>query len=204
MYTDRLLPHDIEAEESLIGSILIDAESITKISHFLKTEDIYSEKIRWCFQACISVLERMEGINQVSLAHELSLQDKLENIGGIDYLNHLVNIVPTSVHIEEYARIIHRTSIMRRIVQAGSQITNIGFSSQSDTNQALSEAEESIYKIRTDRASRDFEHIREVLDTYLQESSAMQDNTSDRLAPISTGFIDIDKLIGGGLQRSDM
>jgi len=93
---------------------------------------------------------------------------------------------------------------MRRIVQAGSQITNIGFSSQSDTNQALSEAEESIYKIRTDRASRDFEHIREVLDTYLQESSAMQDNTSDRLAPISTGFIDIDKLIGGGLQRSDM
>ena len=204
MYTDRLLPHDIEAEESLIGSILIDAESITKISHFLKTEDIYSEKIRWCFQACISLLERMEGINQVSLAHELSLQDKLENIGGIDYLNHLVNIVPTSVHIEEYARIIHRTSIMRRIVQAGSQITNIGFSSQSDTNQALSEAEESIYKIRTDRASRDFEHIREVLDTYLQESSAMQDNTSDRLAPISTGFIDIDKLIGGGLQRSDM
>ena len=204
MYTDRLLPHDIEAEESLIGSILIDSESITKISHFLKTEDIYSEKIKWCFQACLSLLERMEGINQVSLAHELSLQDKLENIGGIDYLNNLVNIVPTSVHIEEYARIIHRTSIMRRIVQAGSEITNIGFSSLSDTDQALSEAEESIYKIRTDRASRDFEHIREVLDAYLQESSAMQDNTSDRLAPISTGFIDIDKLIGGGLQRSDM
>ena len=92
----------------------------------------------------------------------------------------------------------------RRIVQAGSQITNIGFSNLPDTNQALSEAEESIYKIRTDRASRDFEHIREVLDAYLQESSAMQDSTSDRLAPISTGFIDIDKLIGGGLQRSDM
>lgn len=204
MYAERLPPHDVEVEESLIGSILIDGESITKITSFLKIGDIYSEKNRWCYEACLALFDRNEGINQVSVAHELSIQDRLEGIGGTPYLSHLVQVVPTSVHIEHYARIVHRTSLMRQIIRAGGEIAAIGYEGGPDADAAISRAEEALFKIRSGRGSRDFTHIRDVLDSYMEESAAMQSPGTEHLAPVQTGFADLDKLLGGGLQRSDM
>ena len=123
MYAERLPPHDIDAEESVIGSILIDTEALTRVSHFLKAFDFYSEKNRWCFEACLALFNRSEAINQVTLAHELSLQDHLEALGGTAYLSHLVMVVPTSVHVEHYGRIVQRTSLMRQLIgNSGTQI----------------------------------------------------------------------------------
>ena len=120
-------PHDVDAEEAVIGSILIDGESLTNVTSFLRPTDFYGEKNRWCYQACFALFERGEAINQVTVAHELSLQDRLEPIGGTAYLSHLVLIVPTSVHIEYYARIVQRTSVMRQIIRAGGDIASIGY-----------------------------------------------------------------------------
>lgn len=204
MYAERLPPHDIQAEESVIGSILIDGECISRLTSIIKPTDFYSEKNRWCFEACRSLEDRGEAINQVTVAHELSLHDRLESLGGTAYLSHLVMTVPTSVHAEHYARIVQRTSLMRQLIRVGGDIAAIGYDGGPDADVALSKAEEMLFKVRSGRGSGDFMHIREILDTYMEEASAMHGPDSSHLAPVLCGYPDIDKLLGGGLQRSDM
>ena len=204
MYADRLPPHDVAAEESVVGSILIDGESVTHISGFVKPNDFYTERNRWCYSACLSLLERGEAINQVTVAHELSLEDRLEAVGGSAYLSRLVMVVPTSAHIEHYARIVQRTSVMRQIIRAGGEIATIGYEGAADSDLALSKAEDLLFRIRSGRGSGDFTHLREILDTYMEESAAIHGPEGRYLAPVPTGFTDMDQLLGGGLQRSDM
>ena len=204
MYADRLPPHDIAAEESVIGSILIDGASTNKVTSFLKPGDFYSEKNRWCYAACQDLLSRGEAINQVTVAHELSLQDRLEGVGGTSYLTHLVLTVPTSVHIENYAHIVHRTFIMRQLIQAGGDIASIGYEGGPDSEAALRRAEELLFRVRSGRGTGDFTHIRDILDTYMEESAAMLGPDARHLAPVPTGFAMKDELLGGGLQRSDL
>ena len=203
MYAERLPPHDVDAEESVIGSVLIDGDSLNKIAPFLRSSDFYSERGRWCYDAVLALLERGEPIDQISVAHELSLQDRLEGVGGADYLGHLVAVVPTSVHIEHYGRIVHHASIMRQLIRVGGDIAAIGYESGPDLEESLSRAENLLFRVRSGRGSSDFTHIRDVLDTYIEESSALHDPEFSHLAPIPTGFADFDKLLAGGLQRSD-
>ena len=204
MYAERLPPHDVDAEEAVVGSLLIDGESITRVSSFLKPLDFYREKNRWCYEACLSLFDRSEGMNQVTVAHELSSEGHLEGLGGPSYLSHLVSIVPTSVHIEYYGRIVHRTSILRQLIRAAGDIAAIGYEAGTDVEAALSKAEEQLFRIRTGQGTRDFLHIRDVMDQYMEQSAIIQGGLLERgVAPIPTGFVDIDRLLGG-LQRSDM
>ena len=204
MYADRLLPHDPDAEESVIGSLLIDGEALSRVSSFLKAQDFYVAKCRWCYEACLSLFERGEAINQVTVAHELSLAQRLEDTGGNAYLGHLVRSVPTSVAIEHYAHIVQRTSIMRQLINAAGDIAAIGYDGDSDVESALSKAEEKLFRVRTGRGTRDFIHIRDVLDTYMEETATLDLADVDHLAPVPTGFKQLNDLLGGGLQRSDM
>ena len=126
MVAETLPPHDIEAEESVVGSLLIDSDGIFSIATFLTPGDFYREKNQWAYEACFSLYERNEAIDQVTVAHELEHRGRLEAVGGPAYLSYLVSIVPTSVHIEHYARIVHRMSIMRRLIGAAEQIKAIG------------------------------------------------------------------------------
>ena len=135
MYVDRLPPHDANAEESVIGSILIDGHSLHKISSLIRPTDFYGEKNRWCYEAFLNLAERGEAINQVTVAHELALQERLESLGGSAYLSHLVMVVPTSVHIEYYAGIVQRTSTMRQLIDEGGRIAEIGYL-ESDSDRA--------------------------------------------------------------------
>jgi replicative DNA helicase len=204
LYAERLLPHDPEAEEAVIGSILIDGEAMTKVTSILKPGDFYVAKSRWCFEACVDLFQRQEAINQVTVAHELSLRDRLEDTGGAAYLAHLVRSVPTSVHIEHYARIVQRTSIMRQLIATAGDIATIGYEGAADADHALSRAEEMLFRVRSGQGTRDFVHIREVLDSYMEATATLNLAGDQHLAPVQTGFPDIDKLLGGGMQRSDL
>ena len=204
VYTDRLLPHSVEAEESVIGALLIDNEAFPKITGIVTAEDFYVTKNRWCFEACLALFDRSEAINQVTVAEELVLRERLEEIGGTSYLAHLVRTVPTTIHVEHYAGIVQRTSIMRRLIRTADEIAAIGYEGDADAEAALSKAEDMLYRVRTARSTRDFMHIREVLDQYMEEAASLQAGHDIHLSPIATGFPDLDKLLGGGLQRSDL
>ena len=203
MYAERLLPHDMDAEEAVVGSLLIDGEAITSVTAFLKASDFYREKNRWCYEACLALVNRREAINQVTVAHELGLEGHLEDIGGPSYLSHLVAMVPTSLHIEYYGQIVSRTHMMRQLIRAAEEIATIGYEGAADVDAALSRAESLLFRIRSGQGTRDFVHLREVLDQYMEDSATMQGPLGRGIAPIHTGFNDIDELLGG-LQRSDM
>ena len=140
----------------------------------------------------------------MTVAEELVLRERLEEIGGTSYLAHLVRTVPTTIHVEHYAGIVQRTSIMRRLIRTADEIAAIGYEGDADADAALSKAEDMLYRVRTARSTRDFIHLRDILNEYMEQSASLQSSRDTHLSPIATGFPDLDKLLGGGLQRSDL
>ena len=203
MYAEKLLPHDIEAEEAVIGSLLIDGESVLKVAHFLKPADFYREKNRFCYEASLDLLRRGEAINQVTLAHQLALEEHAEQVGGTAYLSHLVASVPTPLHIEHYGRIVSRTSVMRSLVDASAKISAIGYEGTDDVEEALRRAEDILFRVRSGQPARGFVAIREILDQYMEERAAVTEPLGRTTGPIMTGFDALDDLLGG-LHRADM
>jgi replicative DNA helicase len=204
MYAERLLPHDGAAEQAVIGALLIDGQALTRVASFLKPEDFYLPRMRWCYEACLALFDRSEAINQVTVAHQLSLQERLEELGGAGFLGQMVLSVPTSVHIEHYARIVHRMSMMRRLIDVAGNIAAIGYEGGGDVDAALSQAENLLYGVRSGRAARDFIHIRQVLDQYMEQTAGGRLSFDAKLAPVPTGYKDLDRLLTHGMQRSDL
>ena len=202
MYAEKLLPHNVEAEEGVVGSLLIDEDAILKVVHYLKPIDFYREKNRHCYQACLNLFQRGEAINQITVAHELDVAGHLEPAGGAAYLSHTISIVPTPLHVEHYAQIVSRTSTMRRLVDAAAHISSIGYADTSDVEEAIRRSEQALSQVREGRVGRDFVPIREVFDQYLEERAAPIDSLTAKTA-VMTGFPDLDQLLGG-LQPSDL
>ena len=202
MYAERLLPHDIEAEEAVIGSLLIDSDSFLRVSSLLKPDDFYRERNRSCFSACVDLFQRSEGIDQVTVARELSRTNQLDNIGGMAYLSHLISVTPTSVHAEYYAALIARASVMRKLIGAADKISSLGYEDTDDVDATLRRAEDTLFQVRGAESERGFMPLRQIYDQYLQDVNSA-DVTDINSAPLITGFDDLDQLLGG-IQRSDM
>lgn len=205
MYGDRLPPHDIDAEEAVIGSLLIDGTAIYKVAAFLQTQDFYSEQNQWIYGACLSLSQRDEAINQITVAQELDRQKKLEACGGAAYLSHLISIVPTSLDIEHYAQIVYRLSAMRHLITAGRQIADIGYEASPDVDASLSRAEDTLFRLRHG-APRDFVHIRQVLDKYFETVTPgppAEGGYPEAIPYVLSGFTGLDEFLGG-FQRSDL
>ena len=113
---EKLPPHDIDAEEAVIGSLLIDGTAIYKVVAFLNQQDFYHEQNQWLYGACLSLYQRNEAINQITVAQELNREGKLEACGGAAYLSHLIANCPTPLDIEHYAQIVYRRRIYRGCV----------------------------------------------------------------------------------------
>ena len=203
MYTEKLLPHDIEAEEAVIGSLLIDGDSVMRVTSFLKASDFYREKNRLCYEACLDLFRRGEAINQVTVSHQLAIQEHLEPLGGTAYLSHLISAVPTPVHIEHYGHIVNRTATMRNLIDAAAKISTLGYDDTEDVSATLSQAEGILFRVRSGQPARDFMPLREILDQYMEERATVAEPLGRTGAPILTGFDSLDELLGG-LHRSDM
>ena len=203
MYVERVPPHDLEAEEAVLGSLVIDGEAILKISPFLRSEDFYRDRNRWCYEACLELFRRAEAIDQATIGHELARLNRLEEVGGHAFLSQVAAVVPTSVNIEHYARIVQRTSVMRQVISAAGEIAALGYEDDPDVEATLSRAEDVLFRVRTGRSSRDFIHIREILDKFLEESATVGGALERGVAPITSGFSVMDQLLGG-LHRSDL
>ena len=202
MYAERLLPHDIEAEEAVIGALLIDSDSFIRVSSLIKPDDFYRERNRSCFGACVELFQRSEAIDQVTVARELSRTNQLDNVGGMAYLSHLISVTPTSVHAEYYAQLIARTSVMRKLIDAASRISALGYEDTEDIDSTLRRAEDTLFQVRGAQTERGFMPLRQIYDQYLQDVNSADVSSIDN-APLVTGFNDLDQLLGG-IQRSDM
>ncbi|MFQ6121516.1 MAG: replicative DNA helicase [Dehalococcoidales bacterium] len=205
MYSEKLPPHDLDAEEAVIGSLLIDGTAIHKIASFLKPEHFYHEQNQWLYGACLSLYGRNEAINQITVAQELARQGKLESCGGAAYLSHLISICPTSLDIEHYAQIVYRLSVMRGLISAADQIAAIGYEAGPDVDATLSRAEDVLFRLRQGQGVRDFTHIRQVLDKYFEVTPApeVEGYPREPMPYVLSNFVGLDELLGG-LQRSDL
>lgn len=201
MYAEKLPPHDLDAEEAVIGSLLIDGTTIYKVATLLQPGDFYHEPARWLYEACRALFQRSEAINQITVAQELSRQEKLESCGGAAYLSHLVSVCPTPLDIEQYAQIVYRLSVMRGLIHAGGQIAGIGYESSPDVEASLGQAEHILFKLRRGQGARDLTHIRYVLDRYFEVEPTPE--SGEPMPYVLSSFTGLDEFLGG-FQRSDL
>lgn len=199
---ERLPPHNIEAEQSVLGSLLIDRDAIIRVASYLKTEDFYFSANGTVYQAILDLYNRREPTDFLTLSDELERRNVLDDVGGPGYLSSLLNVVPTAVHVEYYGRIVERTATLRRLIDAGTQIVGIGFQDNLDAVDALDSAEQALFKVSQRRQTKDFQSISDVLDRFFDQLDYLQQNRGE-VVGVPTGFSDLDKLTGG-LQRSDL
>lgn len=208
MAIEKLPPHDIDAEEAVIGSLLIDGDAIHRVASFLQKEHFYHERNRWLYEACLSLYSRPNpvAINQITVAQELTRLDRLEACGGVAYLSHLVAMVPTSVDIEHYAQIVYGLALHRRLIEAARQIEAIGFEADPQDpriESSLSKAEDILFGIRQGQVAGGFVHIRQVLDRYFEVAPPPEGDHAAPITHVLTRFSGLDELLGG-LQQSDL
>lgn len=191
-------PNDIAAEEAVNGSLLIDGKTIYELATFLKPQDFYSEAGKYVYEAALGLFQRGSAINQITVAQELERQQRLEKIGGAAYLTHLISVVPTSLDAEHYARIVYNLSVSRLLINAGTQISDLGYTADPDPNAIISRSEALLFNLRNERTTLDFTHIKNVLDKYLEPPPAR-----NQLESVPTGFYGLNDYIGG-LKRGDL
>ena len=199
---ERLPPHNIEAEQSVLGSVLIDRDAIIRIASYVKPDDFYISANGRVYQAILDLYNRREPTDFVTLSDELERKGQLDDIGGIGYLSSLLNSVPTAVHVEYYGRIVERTATLRRLIDAGTRIVGIGYREEVAAEDALDAAERTLFEVSQRRTTRDFVSIAEVLDRFFDQIEYLQQHRGD-VVGVPTGFSDLDQLTGG-LQRSDL
>ncbi len=198
---DKMIPHNVEAEEAVIGSLLIDPEALFRVSPFLKGEDFYIQKNVWIYEAIFALHERREPIDFVTLCDELERRGQLEEIGGAAYITHLINAVPSAIHVEAYAHIVEHAAIRQRLISAASQIAQLAYQEAEDIDQTIDRAEQSLFSVSQRRITRDLAPIQEIIRRYYDRIEYLYAHQDEPLG-VPTGFIDLDRLLGG-LQRSD-
>ena len=188
------MPYNTEAEEAVIGSLLIDGEAINQIG-FLEVAHFFSDRTATIYEACKTLREQCESIDQITVAQELDRQGKLKACGGVAYLSQLISVTPTSMDIEHYAKIVRDLAVFRELINIGDKVSELGYAA-SDVAQTLTDADNLITDLRR-------RHGRVSIITPPYRAQLLLDRY-DKLAhkidevSLPTGFFDVDKLLGGG------
>jgi len=196
----KIPPHDIDAEEAVIGSLLIDGSAINSIN--LVQEDFYSERNALCYKVCRSLQEREVSINQITVAQELERSGKLETIGGAAYLSHVISLCPTSLDIVFYAEIVHRIAIARQLIVAGEQIVSLGHKTQPDVSQSLDRADEILLDVRKHGVPSPIVTPRDRAELLRARYERLY--KTEQGAALNTGLVDMDYWLGGGFYDGDL
>ncbi|MHB1131990.1 MAG: replicative DNA helicase [Chloroflexota bacterium] len=199
---ERLPPHNAEAEEAVLGSILIDRETIGHVASFLRESDFYRERNRFVYAAAVGLYERREPTDLLTLKDELERRGKLEDAGGAAYLASLSANVPSALHAEYYARIVERTSVLRRLIGAAGQIAALGYSAGEDVDTALDRSEQILFAVSERRQTKDFVSLHDALKDYFATIDFLHEHKGD-VVGVPSGFRDLDQMTAG-LHPSDL
>ena len=200
--TVRTTPANVEAEQAVLGSLLIDPDAIIKIASTLRDADFYREPHQWIYSALLSLHERREPADFVTLVDELERNDRLEEIGGPAYITQLINSTPTAIFVDHYARIVERTATLRRLIGAAHQIAELAYDESHEVDEVVDRAESIIFGVSESRIHRDLTPIARVLDEVVDQIDFLARN-QNRLMGVPTGFVLLDKMLGG-FQKSDL
>ncbi len=196
------VPQNIEAEQAVLGSLLIDKRAIERIASFLRPDDYYLPVNAELYRSMLQLYERDQPTDVLTLADHLQAHERLDEMGGLAYLTSLTTIVPTSLNVEYYARIVERLAVLRRLIDAGGRITAVGFDERRAADEALEEAERILFEVSRLRVTRDFVPLANILAEVYEKIEHIHSHDSE-ITGITTGFIDLNR-ITGGLQRSDL
>jgi len=195
-------PYSQEAEEAVIGAVLVNAESFITVSSFLAVEDFYILRHQFLWEAMQRISERNEPIDYLTVQEELRTMGRLNDIGGPAYITQLINTVPTSVHAEIYGRLVERAAIRRRMLIAADEIKALALDEDLAIEQVTTDAESRLFKVTERNVRRDVINLREALGDYFDRIEHLMQYPNETIG-LPTGFRDIDTMLGG-LQRSDL
>ena len=199
--TAPVVPHNREAEEALLGSVLINPEAYYDVAPFLKAEDFYIHRHRWIWEAFVHLHERRRPIDFLTVSDELEQLGQIAEVGGPAYLTGLITNVPTSLHAEAYGRIVEESAIRRKMLAAANDIAKLAYQESIGVDDAMDGAEKAIFGVSERRMTRDLQPIQQVLSEYYDRIDQLA-SRGDDIYGVPTGFIDLDRLLMG-LQPSD-
>ena len=199
---DKSTPANPEAEEAVLGSLLIDPDAVIKVASFLAADDFYREKNAWIYQAVLDLHERREPADFVTLVDELERRNLLQEVGGAAYITALINNVPSAVYVEHYAHIVERTATLRRLIGAAGQIAALAYEEADDVNEVVDRAEQLIFNVSERRVRRDLVPVRQVMHEVVDRIDFLHRH-QDEILGVPSGFAKLDRLLAG-FQKSDL
>ena len=198
----RIPPQSLEAEQALLGSIMLRPEAIHDITDVVNEESFYSEKHRTIWRSMLELVSKAEPIDLLSLSSKLKDKNSLDHVGGSSYLSDLVNVVPSASNARHYAGIVQKKNMMRRLIEAAEDIHHLSFEESGDLDEILDSAEKKIYEVTNSVGSHKYIELKDTL-TDAWERIERLHNSKDELRGVPTGFKSLDDKLSG-LQKSDL
>jgi len=199
---EQLPPQDIEAEQSVLGSLLIDKDAIVKIADIIAAKDFYRKSHEMIFKAMLELYQKNEPIDLLTVQSRLKEKKEFKEIGGMSYLTTLVNYVPTASNVVHYAKIVNQKKVLRNLIAASNEIASLAWEENKDIGELLDEAEKSIFGVSQTSLIQEFQHIKPHLAEAFERFDRLHKG-EEMWRGIPTGFSDLDKILAG-LQKSDL
>jgi replicative DNA helicase len=193
---DRIPPHNLEAEMALIGSVLVDREMMSVVGEIVKPSDFYAHVHETIFSVLMELFDRGEPLDKISVGEELRRREVLERVGGLSYLSALMDTVQTAASARYYATIVREKSVLRGLIHAGTQITQLGFEGEEDVNAALDRSEQMVFQIGERQGAADFKPVSRLMKDAFDHIDRLFHQHGDRTG-VTAGFHDIDAMTTG-------
>lgn len=198
----RVPPHNLEAETSVLGSLMLDKDAVIKIADLLQIGDFYKDDHNLIYETMLALYADREPIDVLSLANKLEEKGQLERVGGSSYLASLVNSVPSASNVVHYAKVVQKKVLLRRLISAAAEIVEMGYDESEDVQKLLDEAEQKVFSVSQKYIKQDFVPIKSILELAFERIDEL--HKSDHIfRGVQTFFPDLDHLLAG-LQKSDL
>ncbi|MCX6704795.1 MAG: replicative DNA helicase, partial [Candidatus Woesebacteria bacterium] len=198
----RVPPHSQEAEESVLGAMLIDKDAVIAVAEFLLPEDFYDERLRDIYQACLDLYEARTPIDVLTVTERLKKRKSLKSVGSSSFLADLANRVPTAAHVEHYGRIVKDTATKRSLMSAATRLVEVSMDEGLGAGEALDRAESEIFSLSQKSLSKTFTSVRDTLAESFDRLDELH-KSGGGIRGVPTGFADLDDALAG-LQQSNL
>lgn len=193
---ERVPPQDLEAEKSVLGGMLLSKDAIADVVEVLKGQDFYRPAHETVYQAILDLYAKGEPADPITVTAELTRRGEIARVGGPGYVQSLVQAVPTAANAEYYAEIVHERAVLRRLVEAGTRITQMGYAADGDVDDIVNSAQAEIYAVTEQRTTEDYLPLGDIMEGALDEIEAIG-SRSGQMTGVPTGFTDLDSLTNG-------